>query len=252
MGRFVTFFSWEKDAPHLNEEARAEILKSIPPHQRRARTEGVPYLGAGTIYSTPLEEILVDHFPIPDYWPRCFGMDVGWNKTAALWLAIDRETDIAYAYSEHYVGQEEPLLHAAAIMGSGNGNERAPWIPGYIDPASKQKNQNEGKALLTAYRNLGLKLELANNAVEAGIYEVWQRLSTGRLKFFRHLKNLQWEYNIYRRNDKGQVVKKNDHLCDCLRYACMSGITQAKVAPSKEPVNLGHYVGGGAQSWMGT
>lgn len=252
MGRFVTFFSWEHDAPHLSQEARDEILKSIPPHQRRARTEGVPYLGSGTIYSVPLETILVDPFPIPDFWPRCFGMDVGWNRTAAIWLAIDREHDIAYAYSEHYVGQEEPLLHAAAIKGSGYGNERGAWIPGVIDPASKQKNQSEGKALLKSYRDLGLKLELANNAVEAGIYEVWQRLSTGRLKFFRHLKNLQWEYNIYRRNDKGQVVKKNDHICDSLRYACVSGLKLAKVPPGKEPVNLGRWPSQSAQGWMST
>jgi hypothetical protein len=58
--------------------------------------------------------------------------------------------------------------------------------------------------------------------VEAGLYEVWQRLSTGRLKIFNNLSSLRTEYRMYRRDDDGKIVKKNDHLMDAMRYLVMS------------------------------
>ena len=35
------------------------------------------------------------------------------------------------------------------------------------------------------------------------------------------------EFRLYRRNEKGKIVKVNDHLCDCLRYLIMSGMSRA-------------------------
>jgi hypothetical protein len=70
--------------------------------------------------------------------------------------------------------------------------------------------------------------------VESGIYEVWQRLSTGRIKVFKSCLNLLSEYRIYRRDDKGRVVKENDHALDALRYLVMSGKDIASYAPAAE------------------
>jgi len=47
--KFYINATWN-DAPHLDEETRKKYFASIPPHQRKARTEGVPDLGAGVIY----------------------------------------------------------------------------------------------------------------------------------------------------------------------------------------------------------
>ncbi len=189
---------------------------------------GIPALGAGAIYPIDEREIICDPMEFPAYYRHVFGLDVGWQRTAALWLAIDPETDVAYAYSEHYRGQAEPAVHAAAIR------SRGAWIPGVIDPASRGRTQNDGQQLLSLYTELGLNLVTANNAVEAGLYEVWQRLSTGRLKVFRTLQNFLTEYRIYRRDEKGRVIKEGDHLMDCLRYICMSGITLAAQRPYEE------------------
>ena len=211
----VTFIGWD-DSPHLTPDLKAEFIKGIPPHQILSRTRGIPYLGAGAIYPIPLEEILVDGFVIPNHWPRAFALDVGWNRTAALWGALDRGGDVLYLYSEHYVGKEEPQIHAAAILGNGGtGDLRAKWIPGVIDPNARGRQQKDGIRLVQAYRDLGLDLDLALNAVEAGIHEVWQRLSSGRLKVFRHLTAFTNEYCLYRRKEDGQILKKNDHLMDC-------------------------------------
>src|ERR1700676_3248186 len=106
-GRFICMATWD-DAPHLSKEAKDELWKSLPPFQRDARSKGIPQLGAGAIYPVPESDLLVSPFAIPAHWPRGYGMDVGWNNTAAVWGAIDREHDILYLDSEYKRGQAEP------------------------------------------------------------------------------------------------------------------------------------------------
>jgi phage terminase large subunit-like protein len=221
-GKALVMAGWD-DVPHLDEAAKAKLLADTPPHLRDARSKGIPSLGAGAIYPVPESEFVVDNFEIPDFWPRAYGLDVGWNRTAGIFGAIDRERDILYLYHEHYRGQAEPPIHAAALRAPGA------WIPGVIDPAARGRGQDDGKQLLKMYVDLGLKLKLADNQVEAGIYEVWQRLSTGRLKVCKSLKNWLTEYRMYRRDEKGKIIKDNDHLMDATRYLTMSGMKIAKV-----------------------
>lgn len=201
------------------------MLASYSPRERDARSRGIPAIGAGAIYPLPESEFVCEAFKIPDYFHQCFGLDVGWNKTAAVWLAHDVDNDVAYAYSEHYQSQQEPLEHAQAIWNRGK------WIPGVIDPAARGRGQKDGESLMSMYQELLPNLGAAKNAVEAGIYSVWTRLATGRLKIFSTCQHLLGELRIYRRDDKGNVVKENDHLCDALRYAVVSGLDRATVRP---------------------
>lgn len=216
----VIIATWD-DAPHLTEQAKEELLQTIPPNERKARSRGEPVIGSGLIYPFDLDTTLEKDFPIPKFWPRAFALDVGWNRTAALWGALDREQDVLHIFSEHYQGEQEPILHARAIKARGE------WMKGVIDPASRGRSQIDGQKLFEIYQKEGLKLYIADNAVEAGIYEVWQRLQTGRLKIFKSCTNLLRELSLYHRDDKGKIAKTNDHLCDCLRYLCMSGLKVA-------------------------
>ena len=97
--------------------------RSTPPYQIKARTEGEPALGAGAIYPIDEDEVRVPDRPIPEEWPRAYGMDVGWNRTAVVWGARDPGSGVMYLYSEHYQGQGEPASHAEAIRA------RGAWIP---------------------------------------------------------------------------------------------------------------------------
>lgn len=235
MSRAVVMATWD-DAPHLTEKDKAELESSIPAYQRDARTKGIPQLGSGAIYPVPESDILVDPFPVPLYWPRVYGMDVGWKRTAAVWGAIDRDTDVVYLYAEHYRGQAEPSVHAEGIKRHGA------WMRGAIDPAARGRAQSDGEKLLESYIALGLNLVTAINAREAGIFEVWQRLSTGRLKIFRTLQSWLQEYRLYRRDEKGDVVKENDHLMDATRYLTLSGLPIASIDPLYL-VKMGHQSG---------
>lgn len=243
--KLVVMATWD-DAPHLDEKAKADLMAAIPPFQRDARSKGIPQLGAGAIYPVPESDIVVDDFPIPDHWPRFYGLDVGWNKTAAPWFVLDRESDILYIYSEHYRGQAEPSLHAQAIKARGE------WIPGVIDPASRGRSQADGAQLVETYKELGLDLEYAFNGVESGIYEVWQRMSSGRLKVFKSCGNWLSEFRLYRRDEKGHIVKSNDHLMDSTRYGVMSGIQRAITKPvDTKPEPVEYSEGSQSTSWMG-
>ena len=217
--------SWE-DVPHLSAEQKATILAGIPAWQRDARTKGLPQLGAGAIYQIPESEVVTAPFEIPRHWPRCFGFDVGWNRTAAIWLAKNPDTGSVYAYDEYYRGQAEPSVHAAAIR------SRGVWIPGAVDPAARGRSQIDGSKLLDLYLDLGLDIEKADNTRETGIYSVWELLSQGQLKFFATLTNTRSEYRLYRRDERGNIVKSHDHLMDALRYAVMSGLARAKTEPA--------------------
>lgn len=239
MSKFVVSASWD-DAPHLSEEQKKELWASIPPYQRDARSKGIPALGSGAIYPVSEDEYLVNDFELPEHWPRVYGLDVGWNRTAAVWLAWNREADVVHVYSEHYQGQAEPVIHAAAIKARGE------WIPGVVDPAARGRTQTDGKRLMDVYRDVGLDITKAENAVEAGIYVVWQRLTAGRLKVFRSCRNLITEMRLYRRDEKGKVVKENDHAVDALRYALVSGLKRASVKTERTET-AAHYVDA---SWM--
>jgi phage terminase large subunit-like protein len=207
-GKFCVQIDWD-EVPHLSDEDKADLMSSIPPYQREARTKGIPALGSGVIYPVAESAYLVEPFELPRHWPRAFAMDVGWNRTAAIWGAWDRQSDVVYLYDEHYLGESPPQIHGDAIKARGW------WIPGVIDPASSGSNQKDGTALRDEYITLGLDLESADNTVEAGIHAVYRRLASGRLKVFRTLPNFMSEIRLYRRDEKGKIVKDRDHLMDC-------------------------------------
>jgi len=238
---YIVQATWD-DAPHLTAEQKDELYKALPPHQRDARSKGIPALGAGAIYPVPESEITVAPFSIPDYWPRAYGLDVGWNRTAAVWGARDPDTGVIYLYHEYYRGEAEPSVHASGIRAAGE------WIPGVIDPASRGRGQVDGRQLLQDYIDLGLNLDIADNGVESGIYRTWELLSSGKLKVFSTLQNWLNEYRVYRRDDKGRVVKERDHLMDATRYLVMSGMDQAMVKPVAKANKEQPYRG--ALGWM--
>jgi len=230
--RFMVQAGWG-DVPHLDEDTKRELLQSTPPHLRDARTKGIPALGSGAIYPVAIEDIEIAPFVIPAYWPRAYALDVGWNRTACLWGAWDPIDETLYFYAEYYAGQAVPAVHAEAIKARGS------WIRGVIDPAARGRSQGDGTQLFATYRDLGLLVTPANNAVEAGIYAVWQRLSTQRLRVFSTLQNFKAEYRLYRRDEAGKIVKKFDHLQDCARYLVVSGrkvagVKAAERSPSSQ------------------
>jgi phage terminase large subunit-like protein len=219
---------WE-DAPHLSQRDKDNLAASYLPHEKDARMKGIPSLGAGAIYPVAESSIVCEPFEVPAWYRRCFALDVGWQRTAAVWGALDYETDVLYLVSEHYMAHAEPAVHAQGIRARGD------WIPGVIDPAARGRALKDGEQLLKIYQDLlrPMTLEPANNAVEAGLYAVWERLSSGRLRVFSTLQNWLGEFRVYRRDPTGKIVKERDHLMDATRYLVLSGLSRAAAKPSR-------------------
>lgn len=209
----------------MSEDAKADLAKAYPPHELEARRNGTPTLGSGKIYPIDEDQIVVADFAIPAHFKRAYGLDVGWNRTAAIFGALDEDLDILYLYSEHYAGEAIPAIHAESIKA------RGAWIPGVIDPAARGRSQVDGTQLVELYRAQGLDLDYADNSVSAGIYACWQRMVSGRLKVCASLGALRAEMKLYRRDQDGKIVKVKDHACDAMRYLVMSGLARAIATP---------------------
>lgn len=240
-----------KHAAHISPEAEAEARSKTPEHLRAAVIDGDPTMGAGNVYTVVKKDIQYDYIKdskgkyieVPAFWKRIGGLDVGFNCTAFVSLAYDEDTDTAYQIDEFVAHHQPP-----AVVISGIKHRKGDKFPIMIDPASAGRSQIDGKQLIVEYRKGGLDVRAADNAVEAGIHAVWERLSTGRLKIFKHCVHTLKEYEMYQRDINGKVVKKNDHCMDSLRYG-IQGLKQAKLiysvkdkAPSyKSPFQFSNY-----------
>lgn len=229
MARLIVGATWE-DAPHLSREAKDALWNSIPEYQRDARTKGIPQLGSGAIYPFSETAIRTDPFAIPSHWAKAWAFDTALaGMTAAVWACIDPESGVAYIYDVYKRPMAETAVHASAF------ESRGKWIPGVGDAAAIA--DSDKTSFLDKYRAYGFNVQLADKSVENGISAVYDRLSSGTLKVFTSCPMWFDEFRNYKRNDKGRIVKKNDHLMDCTRYLAYSALRQAR---RKEPTPKGH------------
>lgn len=206
---------WD-DVPHLDEEWKRTTEAATPMYLREARKLGIPSAGVGKIYPVEEDQFVIPPIRLMPHWRRCFGFDGGWHNTAAAWLAYDKDEDVAYLYSEYKRGEQTIDVHAAALLA------RGAWIPGRGDAASREGHTKD--TTLSSYTARGVRLALADKSEDKGIQEVLSRLTTGRLKVFSTC--IKWlnEYRMYSYDDKGKVVRRNNHLMDATRFGVLSGL----------------------------
>ncbi len=210
------------DADHYSDADRDRISASYQPHEREARTKGIPTLGSGRIFPVTEESIAIDSFDIPKRWKRLGGMDFGWDHPfGAVEIAYDADQDIVYVTKTYREAQKTPLEHSGALRKWGL------WLPWAWPHDGLQHDKGSGDQLAEQYRQQGLDL-LADRAtfddgtsgVEAGVSEMLQRMQTKRWRVFRHLEDWFEEFRLYHRED-GKIVKMRDDLLSASRYAMM-------------------------------
>jgi phage terminase large subunit-like protein len=228
-----------EDAEHYTPAERQKIIDSYPPHERDARTRGIPVLGSGRVFPVAQDVIACEPIAIPKHWKRIGGMDFGWDHPfAAVEIAYNADADVVYVTKTYRQRETTPIIHAASIKGWWRA---MPWSWPH-DGMNHEKGT--GEQLAPQYKAQGLNLlpERATfidggNSVEAGLMDMLERMQTGRLKVFSHLTDWFEEFNLYHRKD-GKVVKLKDDLLSATRYAIMmlrfAETEQTYVAPKRD------------------
>lgn len=242
-----------EDAEHIPEADRVKIIASYAPHERDARTRGIPILGSGRIFPVSDDSLMVPSFPIPAHWPQIGAIDFGWDHpTAAVKLAWDRDADVVYVTQCHKMREATPVMHAITLKPWGS---ELPWAWPHD---GLQHDKGSGDQLAELYRRQGMKMlpERAQyegergSGVEAGLMDMLDRMQTDRWKVFSHLSEWFDELRLYHRKD-GRVVKQHDDAMSASRYGLMM-LRFAKVTmPKRRIVDRVSAGNSGSSSWMG-
>lgn len=244
-GQYMQRATWD-DAPHLNEETKRELLAAYPAWQRDMRTKGEPLLGTGLIFDFGDEGIKCAPFPCPDHYWVINGMDFGWDHPQAhVQLWIDMESDVVY------VAQAWKQSKVTPSTAWGSVKHWANHVPTAWPSDGLQSEKSSGIQQRAAYADAGWQM-LAEHAtwpgggvgVEAGLVEMYERMTTGRWKVFSHLSDFFDEKMSYHRDEMGRIVKLNDDILSAARYAYMMrrfARQRFQCKPAQAGVHQSHY-----------
>jgi phage terminase large subunit-like protein len=211
------------DVQHYTAAEKEAIAASYAPHEREARTKGVPVLGSGRVFPVSEEMITVEHREFPSHWPRIGGLDFGWDHPfGAVELVHDRDADVVYVSRTYRARQTSVIAQCSALRAWGRDLR---WV--WPADGRQETLAGAGNPLAEQYRREGLDLWLDHAtfedggvSVEAGIAEMLTRMETGRLKVFKYLRDWLDEFAMYHRKD-GKVIKEHDDLLCATRYGIM-------------------------------
>lgn len=232
--QFFMMKGWD-DAPHMTEEKKSRLLEQYPEHQRDMRTKGIPMLGTGRIYDISDSLITCDPFEPPPHWFVIGGMDFGWDHPQSqVKLYEDRDNDCIYVAR----AWKQARVSANDAWGATKAWQAGVPVAWPHDGLQNEKGRDDATQQKNHYANAGFKMlptmacwpEIPDgkggiigggNSVENGIYEILDRMRTGRFKVFNTLVDVMDEIRQYHRDEKGKIVKKFDDLIDAIRYAYM-------------------------------
>ena len=215
------------DNPYIDPAEVDKARKDSPERYFRQEYEASFEDYVGLVWPEYSKDCVVKPFEIPKEWERLSAIDTAVTGiTASLKAAVDEE-GVLYFYSE-YREENVRVSEVAGVI-----REKLKWI---IDPdALKKQAQRDGYlySLYDEYRDNGIIAKFAQKDVEGGINRVGELFKQGKIKIFSTLKWLPWELERYhyvesKETVKGQIkpvpFKKEDHLCDCLRYIVMERV----------------------------
>jgi len=219
------------DNPYLaNDGVYEQMLKSLPPIQRRQLLEGNWEVaeGAAFVEFDPNVHVITP-FEIPISWERVKGIDYGYaSESCCLWGTIDMNDGTLIIYRELYkkglTGEE-----LGAIIGDMELVD--PFsVPGVLDTAAWAKTGTTGPTVGEALVRAGHKLRRADkNRIQGKIqiHEFLKVKENGRpkLQIFNTCPNLIRELQsipLSKTNPEDVDTHASDHAYDALRYMIMS------------------------------
>lgn len=231
VSKYIIRAEWE-DVPHLDKKTRDELLASILPHMREARSKGIPCVGEGKVYPVEETSILLDNILLQEHWLRCYAIHVSYNGVKILFAALDKEKDVLYIYDEYTAGDLPPVIHASAIR------KRGSWLQGVFKYNAVKANQQDAYQIYSQYVEEGLNIYKSDVTMRAGISAVYSRIVTGRLKVVSTCENWLHEFRGYAYDELGNIQGKSRNLAqdafmEATHSLVIDGINVATIMPDE-------------------
>ena len=220
-----------EDNPYLAEDGRyEEMLKALPPVQRRQLLEGNWNVaeGAAFVEFDPTVHV-IEPFYLPISWERVKGIDYGYaSESCCLWGSVDRSDGTLIIYRE---------LYRKGLTGLDLGRiitemeiEDPFSVQGVLDTAAWARTGTTGPTVGETLQQLGHKLRRADkNRIQGKIqiHEYLRVQNNGRpqLQIFNTCPNLIRELQsipLSKTRPEDVDTNASDHAYDALRYLIMS------------------------------
>ena len=219
------------DNPYLASDGRYEqMLKSLPPTQRRQLLEGNWEISEGAAFTEFDREFhVIEPFEIPLHWERVKGLDYGYaSESACVWAAIDPNDGTLIVYRELY--RKGLLATELAEMLTNMELSDPMSVRGVLDTACWSRTGTTGPTVAETLIQAGHKLRPADKNRIAGKIQIHEHLKlqdTGRprMQMFNTCPNLIRELQsipLDKNNPEDVNTHASDHAYDALRYLIMS------------------------------
>ena len=219
------------DNPYLANDGRYEqMLKALPPTQRRQLLEGDWEVAEGAAFTEFDRHLhVIDPFEIPLHWERTKGIDYGYaSESACVWGAIDPDDGTLIIYRELY--RKGLLGTDLAFMITEMELNDPMSVPGVLDTACWNRTGQTGPTVGETLVKAGHKLRRADKNRVAGkiqIHEYLKLQQSGRpkIQIFNTCPNLIRELQsipLDKSNPEDVDTKASDHAYDALRYLIMA------------------------------
>ena len=235
----------------LKDRAKFEKLKKENYEDYKTTGLGMPGMPYGMYFNEFNRQVhVMDPFEIPEHWKRYIAMDYGLDMLACLWIARDPFGN-AYIYKELHKS-DLIIAEAAEEVKKVNAGEHYECI--YAPRDLWNRRQETGKSVADIFAGNQMPLVQANvdrvagwlatkewlRIIETRDVETGETVKTSKLKIFtncihliKYLPQIQKdEKNI---NDTALEPHYLTHICDALRYFCVSFTSSAveKIEPQK-------------------
>ena len=220
-----------EDNPYLAEDGRyEEMLKALPPTQRRQLLEGNWDVNEGAAFTEFEQDVhVITPFEIPISWERTKGIDYGYaSESSCVWGTVDPSDGTLIIYRE---------LYQKGLTGEDLGDRITqmelsdPYsVQGVLDTAAWARTGTTGPTVGESLIRAGHKLRRADkNRVQGKVqiheYLKVQQSGRPRLQIFNTCPNLIRELQsipLDRSNPEDVDTNAPDHAYDALRYLIKS------------------------------
>jgi len=219
------------DNPYLAKDGRyEEMLKALPPTQRRQLLEGNWDVNEGAAFTEfEVDKHVVTPFEIPISWERVKGIDYGYaSESSCIWGAVDPSDGTLIIYRELYQKGLTGVDLGERITQMELGDPYS--VQGVLDTAAWARTGTTGPTVGESLVRAGHKLRRADkNRIQGKIqiheYLKVQQSGRPRLQILNTCPNLIRELQsipLDRSNPEDVDTHAPDHAYDALRYLIMS------------------------------